>query len=382
MQPQQAKSRKNLMAKSKDDGKTTSKPGGKRPVRIPSLKELAEHLNLSPATVSLVMNRTKAASAIPEETQRRIFQAAKELNYRPNFYARSLRMQRSFTIGILHPDLSDYVALLTSGIEDYLMGEGYFYFAAGHRNNPELIEEYPLIMLDRSVEGIIAIDTPIMHSLPLPVVIVAGHRTIEGATNVIIDHRRAAELALGHLVRMGHRDIAFMKGPKVSSDTEVRWQSICDVARNLNLEMKPSLCVEMEFSTPFPDMGYPVVQRLLAGGERFTALFAFNDVSAIGAIRALRDAGLEVPESVAVVGFDDIPSAAYNTPSLTTIRQPLRRMGEIAARTLLDRLRKGTVPNEVAVEPELVIRESTTTRLRPSVPLQPESIQASATSND
>ncbi|HWY70538.1 MAG TPA: LacI family DNA-binding transcriptional regulator [Terriglobales bacterium] len=371
------------MAKSKDGGKTPSKTNGKRPVRIPSLKELAEHLNLSPATVSLVMNRTKAASAIPEETQRRIFQAAKELNYRPNFYARSLRMQRSFTIGILHPDLSDYVALLTSGIEDYLMGEGYFYFAAGHRNNPELIEEYPLIMLDRAVEGIIAIDTPIMHSLPLPVVIVAGHRNIEGVTNVIIDHRRAAELALGHLIRMGHREIAFMKGPRVSSDSEVRWQSICEVARSLNLEMKPSLCVEMEFSTPFPDMGYPVVQKLLASGERFTALFAFNDVSAIGAIRALRDAGLEVPGSVAVVGFDDIPSAAYNTPSLTTIRQPLRRMGEIAARTLLDRLRrKGAAPKEVAVEPELVIRESTTTRLRPSAPLQQERIEASAASSD
>ena len=367
------------MAKSKDGRKIAAKTNGKRPVRIPSLKELAEHLNLSPATVSLVMNRTKAASAIPEETQRRIFQAAKELNYRPNFYARSLRMQRTFTIGILHPDLSDYVALLTSGIEDYLMGEGYFYFAAGHRNNPELIEEYPLIMLDRAVEGIIAIDTPIMHSLQLPVVIVAGHRNIEGATNVIIDHRRAAELALGHLVRMGHRHIAFMKGPRVSSDSEARWQSICDVARNMNLEMKQSLCVEMEFSTPFPDMGYPVVQKLLAGGDRFTALFAFNDVSAIGAIRALRDAGLEVPESVAVVGFDDIPSAAYNTPSLTTIRQPLRRMGEIAARTLLDRLRnKGAVPKEVAVEPELVIRESTTTRLRPSAPLQQESVQAPA----
>lgn len=369
------------MAKAKDGGKTTSKTGDKRlSARSLSLKELAGHLNLSPATVSLVMNRSKAAAAIPEETQRRIFQAAKELNYRPNFYARSLRMQRSFTIGILHPDLSDYVALLTSGIEDCLMGEGYFYFAAGHRNNAELIEEYPLIMLDRAVEGIIAIDTPIMHSLPLPVVIVAGHRNIDGATNVILDHRRAAELALGHLVRMGHRDIAFMKGPRVSSDTEVRWQSICEVAKKLNLEMKPSLCVEMEFSTPFPDMGYPVVQKLLAGGERFTALFAFNDVSAIGAIRALRDAGLEVPDSVAVVGFDDIPSAAYSTPSLTTIRQPLRRMGEIAARTLLDRLRrKGAVPNEVAVEPELVIRESTTTRLRPSAVMQQqEGFEASA----
>src|ERR1700745_538073 len=115
------------MPRSKD-GKTTSKPVAKKPtVRSLSLKELAEHLNLSPATVSLVINRTKAAAAIPQETQQRIFQAAKELNYRPNFYARSLRMQRSFTIGILHPDLSDYVALLTSGIEDYLMGEGYFY---------------------------------------------------------------------------------------------------------------------------------------------------------------------------------------------------------------------------------------------------------------
>src|SRR5579872_883988 len=250
------------MAKSKNDGAANGKSTG----RSISLKTLAEHLKLSPATVSLVINRSKAASAIPEETQKRIFDAAKELNYRPNFYARSLRTRRSFTIGILHPDLSDYVALLTSGIEDHLMREGYFYFAAGHRNNPELIEEYPLIMMDRAVEGIIAIDTPIVHSLALPVVVVSGHRKIEGVTNLILDHRRAAELALGHLMRMGHREIAFMKGPKVSSDTEVRWQSICDVAKAMDLQMKPELCVEMEFSTPFPDMGYPVVQKLLASG--------------------------------------------------------------------------------------------------------------------
>src|SRR5437016_4260621 len=232
-------------------------------------------------------------------------------------------------------------------------------------------------MLDRAVEDIISIDTPIAHSLPLPVVIVAGHRNIEGATNVILDHRRAAELALGHLARMGHREIAFMKGPKVSSDTEVRWQSICEVARKLDLEMKPSLCVEMEFSTPFPDMGYPVVQRLLASGERFTALFAFNDVSAIGAIRALRDAGMQVPQDVAVVGFDDIPIAAYNTPSLTTIRQPLRRMGEIAARTLLDRIRKGTdSPAEVAVEPELIVREATRPQDTSSANAQKQMVQS------
>ena len=223
-----------------------------------------------------------------------------------------------------------------------------------------------MIMMDRSVEGIIVIDTPIEHSLPLPVVAVSGHRKIDGVTNVVLDHRRAAELALGHLVERGHREIAFMKGPKVSSDTEVRWQSICEAAKAMDIRMKPGLCVEMEFSTPFPDMGYPVVQRILAAGERFTALFAFNDVSAIGAIRALRDAGIKVPEDVAVIGFDDIPSAAYSSPSLTTIRQPLRRMGEIAAQTLLGRLRSSNkAPSEVAVEPELIVRESTT-RVNPS----------------
>ena len=343
------------------------KTGGIPKNRSISLKALAEHLQLSPTTVSLVINRSKGASAIPEETQRRIFEAAKKLNYRPNFYARSLRTQRSFMIGVLHPDLSDYVALLTSGIEDHLMREGYFYFAAGHRNNPELIEEYPMIMMDRAVEGIIVIDTPLNHTFPFPVIAISGHRNGEGITIVVIEHKRAAELALGHLVQLGHRNIAFMKGPKVSSDSEVRWQSICEVADAMGLAMKPELCVEMEFSTPFPDMGYPVIEKLLAQGGRFTALFAFNDVSAIGAIRALRDAGMEVPDDVAVVGFDDIPSAAYNTPSLTTIRQPLRRMGEIAAQTLLERLRKkGAAPGEVAVEPELVIRESTTSRLKPS----------------
>lgn len=356
-----------------------SKSGSDRKSHTISLKTLADHLNLSPATVSLVINRAKAASSIPKETQDRIFAAAKELNYRPNFYARSLRTQRSFTIGVLHPDLSDYVALLTTGIEDHLTREGYFYFAAGHRNNPELIEEYPMIMMDRSVEGIIVIDTPVNHTLPLPVVAISGHRNIPGVTNVILDHKRAAELALGHLARMGHRDIAFMKGPRVSSDSETRWQSICEVAKAMDLVMKPELCVEMEFSTPFPDMGYPVVQKLLAGGKRFTALFAYNDVSAIGAIRALRDAGMEVPDDVAVIGFDDIPSAAYNTPSLTTIRQPLRRMGEIAAQTLLNRLRQaGASSREVAVEPELVIRESTTSRLRPSTLMRRDEATAPA----
>lgn len=347
------------------------------PANGANLKALAEHLGLSQGTVSLVVNRSPSAASIPPETQARILEAAKKLNYRANFFARSLRSRRSFTIGILHPDLSDYVALVMSGIEEQLLQQDYFYFAAGHRNQRELIEEYPRLMIERSVEGIIAIDTLLKHTFPVPVVTVSGHQKITGVTNIILDHRRAAELALGHLLDMGHREIAFVKGPKISSDTEHRWRSICEVAQTLGIEMKPELCVEMESSPTYPDVGYPVAQQLLARGKRFTALFAYNDVAAIGAIRALFDAGQRVPDDVAVIGFDDIPSAAFHNPSLTTVRQPLRRMGEIAARTLLERLDgknapadevSQEAPEEISAEPELVVRESTTSRRVPSRP--------------
>ncbi len=367
------------MAKKNSDSHVSSKV----PAKAANLKALAEHLGLSQGTVSLVVNRSPSAASIPPETQARILEAAKKLNYRANFFAKSLRSQRSFTIGILHPDLSDYVALVMGGIEDQLLRQNYFYFAAGHRNQRELMEEYPRMMIERSVEGIIAIDSLLQHPLPVPVVSVSGHQKMAGVTNVVLDHRRAAELALGHLLETGHRDIAFMKGPSISSDTEHRWRSICEVARTLNIEMKPELCVEMESSPTYPDVGYPVAQQLLARNQHFTALFAYNDVAAIGAIRALFDAGRRVPDDVTVIGFDDIPSAAFQNPSLTTVRQPLRRMGEIAARTLLELIDEKKAQTggglskdsreEISVEPELVVRESTTCR---RAPFQAEEVAA------
>ena len=132
---------------------------------------------------------------------------------------------------------------------------------------------------------------------------------------------------------MGHRKIAFIKGQEFSSDTEVRWSAILAAARKANLKIRPSLVGQLEGDIASPELGCSVTQKLLASGEKFTALFTFNDISAIGAIRALHEAGLRVPEDVSVVGFDDIQSAAFQNPALTTVRQPLRRMGEIAAGT-------------------------------------------------
>ncbi len=338
----------------------------------PSLKKLAEYLGLSPATISLVINRSPVADTIPQDTKDRIFAAARKYNYRPNFYARSLRTQRSFTVGVIVPEVSEgYAAAVMSGIEDYLLQEGYFYFVASHRHRANLIEEYPRLFLDRSVDGLIAVDTPWQHNLSVPVVTVSGHNHARGVTNIVLDHDRAAELALKHLVQLGHRAIAFLKGQEFSSDTQARWASIVKVARQLGIKIAGSRVAQLEGDSPLPDVGQRAVERLLKNRSQFTALFAFNDISAIGAIRALRAYGLRIPEDVSVVGFDDIQNAAYQNPSLTTVRQPLREMGRAAAEILLHHIRRpGSEPHtQHVVEPELVVRESTCrVRLQRSAP--------------
>jgi DNA-binding LacI/PurR family transcriptional regulator len=333
---------------------------GPKPV---SLKELAELLGLSPATVSLVINRSPVADSIPQETKDRVLAAARKHKYRPNFFARSLRAKRSFTVGVIVPEVSDgYSASVMSGVEDHLLQEGYFYFVVSHRHRADLIDEYPRLFLERSVDGLIAVDTPWTLSLSVPVVTVSGHNQVKGVTNIVLDHERAAEVALQHLAQLGHRRIAFIKGQEFSSDTEIRWINIEKVAEQLGLPITPALVAQLEGDSPTPEPGFNATRKLLAAGKPFTALFAFNDISAMGAIRALREAKLRVPQDVSVVGFDDIQGAAYQNPALTTVRQPLREMGRIAAETLLCRIRntgKDSQGGEMVVKPELVLRETT-----------------------
>lgn len=321
---------------------------------------LADYLGLCPATVSVVLNNVPGRS-IPAETRERVRAAARKFNYHPSFVARSLRKMRTFTVGVLAPELSDgYHTMVMSGIGDHLMQEGYFYFSAHHRHKPDLIEEYPRLLIGRGAEGLIAIDTALAHGWSIPAVAVAGHKKIPGVTNVVLDHRRAAELSLHHLHRLGHRRIAFMRGQPFSADSAERWQGLVEVARELRLEICPELTIQLERDLTSPELGYPVVRDLLDSGLPFTAIVAFNDMAAIGAIRALRDANLRVPEDVSVIGFDDIQMAAYHNPRLTTIRQPLRQMGETAARILLQRLRGlKENPEELKVSPELMERETT-----------------------
>jgi len=335
-----------------------SKMTGHRPHRT-SLKDLAAHLNLSPSTISFVLNDTPGRS-IPEVTRERIRAAAIEFNYRPNMIARSLLGKPMHSIGILLPVLGEgYHSQVLSGIGDLLMEKGYFYFTVHHRHKLDLIKEYPALLLSRGVEGILAIDTKLTEPLPLPTVLIAGHTTLPEVTNVVLDHRMAARLALQHLYDLGHRKIVFMKGQSFSTDTELRWSATMEMARDLGLPMDSRLTIQLAKDSTSPEISYPGIHDLLETKQKFTAILCFNDIAAMGSIRALHDSGFHVPGDVSIVGFDDIQSASYQVPSLTTIRQPLKLMGNTAAAALLRRFAHESLPPVIQVEPELIVREST-----------------------
>jgi len=332
---------------------------------VVTLKAVAERVGLAPGTVSAVLNNAPSARSIPEHTRQRIRTAAQELKYRPNFLARSLRKKRTYTVGLILEEIGDaYGSMIISGVEAYLRQHNYFFLTVIHRHDAAMLRDYSQLLLERAVEGFITVDTSLQEPPTLPTVSVAGHRILKGVTNIVLDQEKGVRVALEHLVKLGHSKIAFMKGQPFSSDSEDRWAAVCRVACDLGLTMDPDLIVYLEMDDPSPQLGYPYAKQLLARKKPFTALFAYNDISAIGAIRAIQEEGLRIPHDISVVGFDDIPWAAFNTPSLTTVRQPLIKMGQIAAETVIRMIEQNhdqehDNPSEIAIEPALVVREST-----------------------
>jgi DNA-binding LacI/PurR family transcriptional regulator len=328
---------------------------------VVTLKSVAAHVGLTAGTVSAVLNDAPSAKHIPKPTRERIIAAARKLDYRPNFFARSLRKRRTFTLGVIACEIGDgYSSSIIAGIENSARQKDYFFVTGIHRHDRELFERYSRLLLQRGAEGIITVDFNLAHTLPVPAVSIPGHTDNEGVTNIVLDHRHAAELALKHLVELGHQKIAILRGHPASADSRYRWAAVQEVAQEIGLPLDPELVIQIDSADSSPSLGYPFAKQLVEKKRPFTALFAYNDISAIGAIRAFQEAGLQVPHDVSVVGFDDIPGAAFHYPSLTTVRQPLRRMGEIAVEMLVSRIEgEKEYPREIAVQPEIVVREST-----------------------
>ena len=345
-----------------------SPPTTTQPQRV-RLKDVAARACVSPSTVSLVLNKAPRAEALAPETRQRVVEAARELGYRPNYLARSLRGKRTFTLGVLVPEISEgYTATVMSGIEPHLEAAGYSYLMVSHLSREERLAESIRSLEDLGVEGLVIIGAKLDSPPSLPTVAVSGHRPIEGVTTVALNHDIAARRALAHLSELGHRRVAVLRGYSGNVDAPDRWRAIRSAADKFGLELPEILTLELRSRTygqSFdPEGGYregfDFGNRLLATGEDFTALFAFNDISAIGAVRAFLDAEKKIPGDISVVGFDNLGVTPFLNPRLTTIHQPLRDMGDAAARTLLAHLDDGKeLGGRMLIEPALRIRDST-----------------------
>lgn len=230
------------------------KPPKKQATRIPkatvTLRSVAEAVGLTASTVSAVLNNSAASKSVPEHTKKRILDAARALDYRPNFFARSLRVQRTYMIGVILEEIGDaYGSLVISGIERYLRQRNVFFLTVAHRHDKKLLESYSTVLRERGAEGFITVDTLLTEEPALPTVAVAGHGNVKGVTNIILDHHQAALQALNHLVELGHEKIAFMKGSKLSSDSGERWNAICEVAANLGIRMPLELILKSRATT-------------------------------------------------------------------------------------------------------------------------------------
>ena len=368
------------------DSKSASPPGsGRRPepaLRRSSstavtIRDVAERSGFSSATVSIVLNNAPLARYIPDTTKGRIQRAAAQLGYRPNLFARSLRSRRSHTVGVMVFDMTDpYCTLVLRGIESHLYQSSFLPILTDVHNERSRFERYLEMLLDRRIEGLIVlanwlfVDINVLADLEksnIPTAIVGMELKNDNVSSVIVDNMLGAQAALEHLVSLGHRKIAFIRGPHQLSDTQPRWRGVRSLARERGLKLDPKLIVDLpESRDPFSSFedGYKLTEELLHRRHPFTALMAFDDMSAFGAIRALAKAGISVPGQCSVIGFDDVAPAAFYQPALTTIRQPMEVMGAAAATLVVEAInaaleKKPARAIHRKVAPELIVREST-----------------------
>jgi LacI family transcriptional regulator, galactose operon repressor len=342
-----------------------------------TIRDVAKESGFSSTTVSIVLNNAPLARYIPADTKKKILRATKRLGYRPNQFARSLRSKRSHTVGVMVFDMTDpFCTLILRGIENTLYQASYLPILTDVHNEGSRFERYLEMLLDRRIEALIVIanwvflDINLLADLEkssIPTAMIGCELKTDSISSIIVDNEVGGQIALEHLHSLGHRKIAIIRGPKVLTDSSPRWKGIRNFAKEAALELDPRLIVEMpESRDPLSsfELGSKLTEDLLRQKRPFTALLAFDDMSAFGAIRALNRAGVRVPDQCSVIGFDDVATSALYTPSLTTVRQPMETMGASAVGVVLDGInavleKRQMTATHRKVGPELVVREST-----------------------
>ena len=339
-----------------------------------TIRDVAGKSGVSVTTVSMVLNDAPLARHIPLKTQNRVKRAAKELGYRPNLFARSLRSNRSQTLGVIVFDITDpYCTQILRGIENSLYPSGYLPILTDIQNKRARFQSCMELLLERRVEGAIAIANPLYLESSLlqdfaqrevPTVVIGRQLGANSLSSVVVDNEAGTFAALQHLYKLGHRKIAFIRGPKALADSAPRWKGVCDFARQAGMRIDPKLVAQIQGENSSYPAGVQLTQELLGQGRDFTALMTFDDLTAFAAIGCLTKAGRRVPQDVSVMGFDDIPGAGFYNPPLTTVHQHLEMQGSLAAELIRDLIHARNSNQEVKpvhrlVKPRLVLRHST-----------------------
>jgi LacI family transcriptional regulator len=339
-----------------------------------TIRDVAGESGFSITTVSMVLNDGPAAQRISARTRTRVWKVARRLGYRPNLFARSLRSQRSETVGVVVFDITDsYCTQILRGIENRLRPSGYFPIVTDLQHDRSQFRRCVDMLLGRRVEGIIAIANPIyldpallseLVDRKIPAVAIGRESEDDRLCSVVVDNEAGTRQAIQHLYELGHRHIAFIKGPKILVDSMQRWRGVETFADAAGLKVDTKLVLEIKGRNSTYAEGCQLTEELLRRCPDFTALLAFDDLTACAAIRTLTKTGRVVPKDCSVVGFDDVPSAAFYNPPLTTVHQSLEMQGSLSAEMVEELIRASVEkhslpPRHKKVSPRLVIRDST-----------------------
>jgi DNA-binding LacI/PurR family transcriptional regulator len=341
-----------------------------------TLLDIARASGFSVSTVSIVLSEAPLSLNVAATTRAHIRTIAQQLGYHPDAYARSLRRRSTQTIGILAFDLSDPFCIpIMRGIQEGVHAAGYLPLLMDAQTQRKLFDSYLHMILERRAEGVIVIASWVFEETNLlgdirknnvPILIVGRDLVDRGISSILVDNEAGGALATRHLAELGHRHFAVIRGPQEMCDSEPRWAGIRKVAAQSGIRLDERLILELPgLADPASGFegGVRFAKQMLASGSPFTAVLAFDDLTALGVVRGLAECGLRVPEDCSVMGFDDVLPAEVATPAMSTIRQPLHEMGVEAAEHVLHVIRSLSGKVEKArlrlTNPELVVRMST-----------------------
>ncbi|MCV0402594.1 MAG: LacI family transcriptional regulator [Chloroflexi bacterium] len=324
-----------------------------------TIEDVAARSGVSTATVSRVLSGSVPARP---ETRDRVLAAARDLDYHPSSVARALKRRETRTMGLVVTDITNpFYSQLARAVESVAHEHGYGMVLANGGDDAARELEHLDLLLERRVDGIVIVSSRLtrrdahrLRAIPVPVVLVNDTVTGSGILTVTTAHRHGARMATDHLILLGHRRIGHIGAPADQAASSQRRQGVRDAVRGAGLEDPVVALGDGGVAG-----GASATGALIDAGV--TGIVAYNDLSAIGALRALHREGVRVPDDVSVVGFDDIDLAAWTDPPLTTVRQPTDDLGRWAVEHLVDRLGGATDPagRPVSLEPRLVVRGST-----------------------